>query len=103
MNGELLIYEDLPEILKEYLKKQRDSKHSFHHLKFSIYNLYRGLFPWPGIFTFVIINDSEKRLKINSLHLDNERLVLDRVQLEGKNEVDFATFNRAYSLFSVSR
>lgn len=99
MRGELLLYEELPAITREYLEKQHDAKHHAHHLKFAIYNLFRGLFPWPGIYTMLDINDSEKRLKITDLHLEKDRIIIDRVQLEGKNEVDFSTFNSAYAIF----
>lgn len=60
------------------------------------YNLYRAYSPWPGIYTLVNINGEEKRLKINALHLDNGELVLDEVQLEGKNPVSFDEFKRGY-------
>lgn len=64
-----------------------------------IYNLFRGLYPWPGIWTKVKINGNEKRLKINSLRLENNKIIIEKVQLEGKNEVDFKTFNLAYNIF----
>jgi len=60
------------------------------------YNLWRAYQPWPGIFTKVGINDEEKRLKILKLHLENDKLVLDEVQLEGKKPVGFEEFKRGY-------
>lgn len=65
----------------------------------NIYNLFRGLYPWPGIWSKVKINGIEKRLKITDLKLVNGRLAINRVQLEGKKEVDFNTFNLAYKVF----
>jgi len=97
INGTALDYEELPLILKNYIEKLGVKDHSYH-LKFAILNLFRGLSPWPGVYTIVKINGTEKRLKINELHLENEKIILDRVQLEGKNEVDFVTFNRAYNI-----
>jgi len=64
-----------------------------------IYNLYRGLYPWPGIWSIVNIKGQEKRLKINSLLLENNKIIIEKVQLEGKKEVDFKTFNLAYKVF----
>lgn len=64
-----------------------------------IYNLFRGLYPWPGIWTKVKINGNEKRLKINSLRLEYNKIIIEKVQLEGKKEVDFKTFNLAYNIF----
>lgn len=64
-----------------------------------IYNLFRGLYPWPGTWTKIKINNLEKRLKITDMELINGKLVIKRVQLEGKKEVDFKTFNLAYKIF----
>ena len=46
-----------------------------------IYNLYRGLYPWPGIWSIVNIKGQEKRFKIIDMELVNSRLVIKRVQL----------------------
>lgn len=67
---------------------------------------FRALTPWPGLWTKVKVNNEEKRLKILSLHLSSNNvaiqqfnnLVLDSVQLEGKNPVSFIQFSKAYTL-----
>ncbi len=69
-----------------------------------IYNLFRGLYPWPGLWTMIkpiqpTRLDEAKRLKITDLELVNGKLIIKKVQLEGKKEVDFATFNKAYKNF----
>jgi len=56
-------------------------------LKKSISDLYRGLHPYPGIWTKVMINGTEKRLKILELNLENFAIL--QVQLEGKTAVPF--------------
>lgn len=95
-----LVPAEFPQIIKEYLKKTPNYKLlSTNYRKYAIYNLFRGLSPWPGVYTIVKINGTEKRLKITDLHLENDRLVVDKVQLEGKNEVDLKTFNTAYHVF----
>ncbi len=86
-----------PQVVKEYLKKNNLTIEQFNHL--TVYNIFRGLSPWPGLFTEVVINDQKKRLKITGLSHKNDTLIVDRVQLEGKKEVDFVTFNRAYRVF----
>ncbi len=49
----------------------------------------RALNPWPGVFTFA----GKKRIKILSTHKDREeKLVIDRVQPEGKNEMTYAEY-----------
>ncbi len=64
-----------------------------------IFNLFRGLYPWPGIWTKVKINNKEMRLKIIDLDFENNKLIIKKVQLEGKKIVDFGTFNQAYKIF----
>jgi len=66
--------------------------------------LFRGLYPWPGIWTLLRLKASEgqaiqKRLKITDLSFINGKLIIEKVQLESKNEVDFETFNKAYRVF----
>ena len=44
----------------------------------------RALFPWPGVWTIVKVKNEEKRMKILSAHLEADRLILNKVQIEGK-------------------
>lgn len=63
-------------------------------------NLIRAFQPWPTVWTFVTLKekDNPKKLKILKAHLEKnpERLVLDEVQLEGKNPVFWKQFKEAY-------
>jgi len=52
----------------------------------------RAMQPWPGAWTLI----DGKRLKILQAHLENEKLVLDEVQLEGKNPVTYQQFKEGY-------
>lgn len=52
----------------------------------------RAYSPWPGIWSL----HNEKRLKILKAHLALGRLVIDEVQLEGKNPVTYQQFKEAY-------
>ncbi len=87
--------------------KKSDSFIDIENLKLKIanspqelFNLFRGFYPWPGIWTLV---PSQKqpgrlRLKITDMDLVDGKIVLKTVQLEGKKEVDFKIFNTAYNL-----
>ncbi len=44
------------------------------------YDLFRAMTPWPGIWTI----KNGKRMKILKCHLENNKLVLDEIQFEGK-------------------
>lgn len=66
----------------------------------------RAMFPYPGAWSLVdlrsTISDDRrlllklKRLKILKAHLENGKLVLDLVQLEGKKPVSFKQFQEGY-------
>lgn len=68
-----------------------------------LFNRFRGFYPWPGIWTLIQPDrlkwDRPKRLKITDLSLIKDKLIIKKVQLEGKKEVDFETFNGAYKIF----
>ncbi len=68
---------------------------------------FRALHPWPGVWTLLrpaqpdyggLTTANDKRLKILALHLDNGKLVLDQVQLEGKKPVLYNQFSEAYAI-----
>jgi len=110
LNNEPLTASQLPKIIKDYFTKNpNDKKKLIHNPKFLpagrhglILNLYRAFFPWPGLWTQIQPDRLNwaypKRLKIIDLAIIDDKLILKRVQLEGKKEVDFSTFNRAYHL-----
>lgn len=75
----------------------------------------RAFSPWPGLYTNVTIQQcnpstalragnetiklsSQKRLKLIKLHLENNHLVINLVQLEGKNPVSWKQFLEGYSI-----
>lgn len=62
---------------------------------------FRALTPWPGVWTLINpinlqIRQMEKRLKILEAHTENEKLILDTVQLEGKKPVTWEQFEKSY-------
>ncbi len=63
-----------------------------------VFNKFRAYYPWPGVWTKVTIKDREKRLKLTDLDLKGADLIIKKVQLEGKNEVDFKQFQAAYNI-----
>ncbi len=58
----------------------------------------RAMDPWPGAWTLIYLPSSKqaKRLKILKAHLDKKKLILDKVQLEGKNPVSWEQFEAGY-------
>lgn len=76
-----------------------DLKKSLSANSDELYNKFRGLFPWPGVWTEVRVGDRDLRLKITDMKRVDGIVVIKKVQLEGKNEVDFTQFNSAYQIF----
>ncbi len=62
----------------------------------------RAMFPWPGAWTLLrskgAAEGQAKRLKILKAHLEDNKLILDEVQLEGKGPVSYKQFKEAYPL-----
>lgn len=59
----------------------------------------RAMSSWPIAWTRL---ENGKRLKILKSHLDGEILILDEVQLEGKNPVSWKQFKEAYSTLKLT-
>lgn len=103
LNNEAITAQELPHIIRTYMEKFPDTAaaRSLKNRASSpiLYDFYRGISPWPGLWTIVSVKEGEKRLKITEMTLENNKAVITKVQLEGKNEVDFPTFKKAYGLF----
>lgn len=62
----------------------------------SLEKFIRALDPWPLAWTYLKMGSNQKRLKILKGHLEEGKLVLDLVQLEGKNPVSWQEFLEGY-------
>lgn len=108
LSDALIIPEDFPVALKWYLsQKSSPLPQEKRPAGEILYDYWRAMYDWPGIWTKITINGVEKRLKITQLayfstspndDASKKRLTIQKVQLEGKNEVDFKTFHDAYPL-----
>lgn len=56
----------------------------------------RSMTPWPIAWTKITVNKKRFRFKIINAHLERDHLVLDDVQLEGKNAVTWKQFLEGY-------
>lgn len=109
LNSQFLTFEEIQEMTKknpnfeilnpkQILNSNVENSKQFKNSSKIIYNLFRGLSPWPGIWTIL---PNGKRLKITNMNFNPQNSILNitRVQLEGKKEVDFETFKKAYGFF----
>lgn len=66
-----------------------------------IQRMLQAFTPWPGVWTLIRIKNSESsikelRLKLLKIHIEEPRLVIDEVQLEGKNPTTWKEFVQRY-------
>lgn len=62
-------------------------------------NFIRAMQPWPGAWTLVKLSpkdEAKKRLKLLKSHIEEEKLIMDEVQLEGKEPVSWKQFKEGY-------
>lgn len=88
-----------------YTKKMEteDVKIDWQKNPLEIERLIRAAFPNPGVWTEIKLKTQDEkltRLKILKAHLEKEKLILDEVQLEGKNPVTWQQFVEGHSEFS---
>lgn len=96
LRREQVAKDELPSLISEYFARYGVPLHfNFDH---AIFNMFRALSPWPGLWTMIPFKEGEKRLKITGVELKNDKPIITKVQLEGKKEVIFETFKRAYLL-----
>jgi methionyl-tRNA formyltransferase len=62
----------------------------------SLYHLWQGLHPWPGVWTTVQTTEGKKRLKIIEMQITNEDPRITQVQMEGRNVVSLKEFQESY-------
>lgn len=80
------------------LLKREDGKIDWSWKPEKIERFIRAMSPWPGAWTLLRqgFGGQAKRLKILKAHLENCKLVLDEVQLEGKKPVSWEEFEKGY-------
>lgn len=57
----------------------------------------RALQPWPGMWTIVLTENGEKRMKIISARVENNMFRLEKVQIEGKNVTNISEIEKKLS------
>ncbi len=105
VRNEPIIPAEFPPPILDYFEKNKNESFENFKLKISnpakvFYNLFRGLHPWPGLWTLLPLPSptQTQRLKLTQLSWNNAKIILEKVQLEGRNEVDFETFQRNYRI-----
>lgn len=87
------------------LLTRADGKINWKKSEKEIERFIRAMHPWPGAWCRIKIPryKDTKRLKILRVHLEKDKLVLDRVQLEGKKPVTWKQFQQGYPEAKILR
>lgn len=83
-NNKKVAVKDSKKLLESLLADGEFSKNKIDQVNF-VKNASKAFAQWPNLWTIVPTAKGEKRMKILSAHRENNSLVLDRVQIEGKN------------------
>lgn len=73
-----------PSLLSSLLANEEICKNKKEQIQLII-NASKAFTPWPNVWTEIETNHGQKRMKIFSCHINDQQLILDRVQIEGKN------------------
>lgn len=76
----ILSENELPSLIKEYIQKYPGTTSREWRSSSVIYNYWRALHPWPGIWT----EKDGKRIKIIACELKEENLHITAIQLDGR-------------------
>lgn len=91
VRGEILELSNFPKIQQEAIAtKNTPLQLTPINLINFVYSFHRAVTPWPGMWT---IKDG-KRMLVRKCHLEEDKLVLDEIQFEGKNP--FKTGSNSY-------
>lgn len=109
IHNKKIAFKELPDIMQNYFVKypNENKKLKNENSLPLLFNLFRGLSPWPGLWTLIrpdftgsseghTLLTREVRLKITEMKIVDDKPTITKVQLEGKNPVDMITFNRVY-------
>lgn len=97
-----------PEVIASALEgKELDTSYPIrfitdYELRFTRYEIdrfIRAMSPWPKAFSQITNGQINKRIIIHKAHIEDNKLVLDEVQLEGKNIVNWEELKKGYPGF----
>lgn len=90
LNGETVPLEQISGLFKKAAEFLRKKDLLLTPYSILLERAVRAFHPWPGVWTKVKVKSGEKRLKILNAHLEGNKLVIERVQLEGKQPMEYA-------------
>ncbi|MBI3981105.1 methionyl-tRNA formyltransferase [Candidatus Microgenomates bacterium] len=97
LKKETPVWSEMPKLIQENLNEKE-----MYSVQFIMYNFYRALTPWPGMWSLLNLNPSPKRLKILEAKLKNGKFAIVKVQIEAKTPMSWGQFVQAYpNVFSL--
>lgn len=104
--GENISYTHSPSHLRNTHIFKEDAKIDWNKSSLDIYAMIRAFYPWPIAWTTLgdicklyyvgCEKDPNLTVKIHKAHMENEMVVIDEIQVEGKNKQTFKEFKNGY-------
>jgi methionyl-tRNA formyltransferase len=91
LHQERLSVRTLP-IISEYYGKNPSYTPPEYITQNNLFQLWKGLHPWPGVWTLMQTAEGEKRLKIIGMQIVDGKPAITQVQMEGRNVVSLKEF-----------
>lgn len=98
LRQELLSLSALP-LVAEYYSKNPSYTPPEYITMLSLFHLWQGLHPWPGVWTTIQTRDGEKRLKIVEMRVVDGTPTITQIQWEGRNAVSLKQLQENYPGF----
>ena len=91
LHQERLNVRTLP-IISEYYGKNPSYTLPEYITQDNLFQFWKGLHPWPGVWTLMQTTEGEKRLKIIGMQIVDGKPAITQVQVEGRNVVSLREF-----------
>lgn len=100
--GQRIRFSELPTLIQSFYGQSKTSS-QFHDSRLYnsseiLYNMHKGLYKWPGIWTLCNIRGNTKRTMISEISYNNSRVQIEKIQIEGKKPAPFHQIRSDYSL-----
>lgn len=97
-NGQKIEPQEFPNIVLDYYKDNNLNIPKSLESQKLLFNMYRSLSPWPGLWTESKIGEKSVRTKITKMNLVENHLKIENMQVAGKKEVEYSTFIKSYRI-----
>lgn len=98
LSGATISSQELPALIKNWFQMNTKMRPApSYNASQVVWNMCRALHGWPGVWTIMLMEGQQKRLKIIDATFREGTFHIETVQMEGKRAVPFTTFSKVYA------